>query len=176
MSRTAGPRPLLQGLHKHDYTIVSLDDELRVDQLCVDLLRHFNLHLTQQVGLSVEEAGELCLGADYFLREFIIADRRENLFDIAARRVRQFGGHWYIIRTPEPNLAELKSVLEGTKVFYTFLAEQGMIEQDVAKEIANFCAEHTYYQQRIDAFWAIENDGFDGWRRACPLEPVPDIS
>ena len=51
-----------------------------------------------------------------------------------------------------------------------------MIEQDVATEIANFCAEHTYYQQRIDAFWAIENDGFDGWRQACPLEPVPDIS
>ncbi len=176
MTSSTDLRPLLQGLNKNDYNIVSLDDEIRVDRLCVDLLRHFNQHLAQQMGLSPEQSGEICHGADYFLREFIIADRRINLFEVGANRVRQFAGHWYIVRTPEPNLTELKSVLKGSAAFYNFLASQGMIQQSVAEEIETACAELDYYQQRINDFWDIDGDGFDAWRQACPLEPVPGIS
>jgi hypothetical protein len=176
MTSSSGPRPLLQGLHKHDYNIVTLEDEMRVDQLCVDLLRRFGRHLTQQAGLSSEEAGEICHGADYFLREFIIADRRQNLFEISENRVRQFAGHWYITRTPEPNLTELRGVLKGTAAFYEFLSTQGLVDAAMAGEIAERCSEFEYYQKRIDDFWAIEGEGFETWRQACPLEPVPDIS
>ena len=176
MTSSSEPRPLLQGLNKNDYNIVSLDDEIRVDRLCVDLVRRFNQQLTQQAGLSAVEAGDICHGADYFLREFIVADRHDNLFDVEAVRVRQFAGHWYIIRTPEPNLTELKSLLKGSAAFYSFLANQGLIQQSVAEEIETACNELDYYQQRIDDFWAIDGDGFDAWRQACPLEPVPDIS
>ncbi len=176
MTSASEPLPLLQGLNINDYNIVSLEDEIRVDQLCVDLLRRFNQHLTQQAGLQPEQAGEVCHGADYFLREFIIADRHDNLFEIEANRVRQFAGHWYITRTPEPNLTELKIVLEGTAGFYSYLANQGLIKQQAANEIHSHCEELDYYQQRIDEFWAIEGEGFETWRQSCPLEPVPDIS
>jgi hypothetical protein len=176
LADSSGLRPLLQGVHKNDYNIVDLDDEIRVDQLCVGLVRHFNLHLTQQGGLSPEQAGELCLGADYFLREFIIADRRQNIFAIEAERVRQFAGHWYITRTTEPNLTELQSILKGTAGFYSYLADQGLINSEIAGEIDVQCREFDYYQKRIDDFWSIEGEGFDAWRQACPLEPVPDIS
>ena len=169
-------KPLLQGVNRNNFNIVTLDDEIRVDKRCVDLLRHFNQHLTCQEGLLPEQAGEICHGADYFLREFMIADRRDNLFSAAAERVRQFAGHWYIIRTPEPNLTELKYVLRGTALFYNFLADQNLIDLQASLEIAQQCDEIDYYQKRIDDFWAIEDDGFDAWRQACPLEPVPDIS
>jgi len=169
-------KPLLQGLNKNDFNIASLDDEIRVDRRCVDLLRHFYQYLTCHEGLSPQQAGEICHGADYFLREFIIADRRDNLFRTSAERVRQFAGHWYIIRTPEPNLAELTRILEGTTLFYGFLAEQSLVERQVSLEIARQCDKKDYYQHRIDEFWAIEGNGFDAWRQACPLEPVPDIS
>jgi len=168
-------KPLLQGLNKNDFNIVTLDDEIRVDRRCVDLLRHFNQHLACQKGLSPEQAGEICHGADYFLREFMIADRRDNIFRTSAERVRQFAGHWYIIRTTEPNLTELATVLNGTALFYNFLAEQNLVDPQVSMDIAQQCNETGYYQRRIDAFWAIEGDGFDAWRQACPLEPVPDI-
>ena len=94
-------KPLLQGLNKNDFNIVSVDDEIRVDKRCVNLMRHFHQYLTCDKGLSPEQAGEICHGADYFLREFMIADRRDNLFCTSAERVRQFAGHWYIIRTPD---------------------------------------------------------------------------
>ena len=169
-------KPLLQGLHKNDFNLVTLDDEIRVDKRCVDLLRHFHQYLTCHEGLSPEQAGEICHGADYFLREFMIADRRDNLFCASAERVRQFAGHWYIIRTPEPNLAELTRILKGTALFYGFLTEQNLIDRQVSQEIARQCDGTDYYQHRIDEFWAIEGNGFDAWRQACPLEPVPDIS
>jgi hypothetical protein len=169
-------KPLLQGLNKHDFNIVTLDDEIRVDQRCVDMLRRFRQDLTRQQGLTPEQAGAICLGADYFLREFMIADRRDNIFTASEERVRQFAGHWYIIRTPEPNLGELSGILRGTALFYGFLAEQGLIDRQLAQDIARQCDAIDYYQRRIDDFWAIQDDGFDAWRRACPLEPVPDIS
>ena len=169
-------KPLLQGLNKNDFNIVSFDDEILVDKRCVGLLRHFNQYLTCQKGLTPEQAGELCHGADYFLREFMIADRRDNLFSASAERIRQFAGHWYIIRTPEPNLTELNGILKGTARFYSFLTEQGLIDLQVSRHITRQCNETDYYQQRIDDFWAIQGDGFDTWRQACPLEPVPDIS
>lgn len=169
-------KPLLRGLNKSDFNIVSLDDEIRVDKRCVNLLRHFHQYLTCHKGLSPEQAGEISHGADYFLREFMIADRRDNLFSTSAERVRQFAGHWYIIRTPEPNLTELTRILKGTALFYGFLTEQSLIDLQKSQEITRQCEKTDYYQQRIDDFWAIEGNGFDAWRQACQLEPVPDIS
>lgn len=166
--------PLLQGLNKADYDVENLDDEIRIDRQCVDLLRRLYLDLTKQSGVAPEQAGELCYGADYFLREFIIADRRENLFAINASHIRQFAGHWYIIRTPEPNLKELAGILSGTAEFYRFLARQELITENLASEIAAECLRLDDYQQRIVDFWAIEGDGYDAWRQACPLTQVKD--
>lgn len=174
MTSSAELRPLLQGLNMTDFAINCLDDEIRVDRLCVDLLRHLFQDLTVRGGLPPEQAGELCHGADYFLREFIVADRRANLFRTAAYHVRQFAGHWYIIRTPEPNLDELRSILDGTAAFFHFLARQGLVTADVAAAIAAQCRELDYYQQRIDAFWSISGDGYHAWRQACPLEAAID--
>jgi hypothetical protein len=174
MINRSGPRPLLQGLDKAAYDVHSLEDEIRVDRLCVDLLRHLYQDLLKLRGTSPEQAGESCHGADYFLREFIIADRRESLFAVEASHIRQFAGHWYIIRTPEPNLKELASILCGTAEFYRFLARQGLITERLAGEIACQCRELDYYQHRIETFWAIEGDGYDAWRQACPLAPVND--
>ena len=169
-------KPILHRLNRNDFNIVTLDDEIRVDKRCIDLLRHFNQSLTGQEGLPPEQAGEICHGADYFLREFILADRHDNLFCISAQRVRQFAAHWYIIRNLEPNLSELKSILKGTAQFYKFLANQELVELQLSQDIAEQCNDIDFFQQRINDFWAIEGDGFDAWRRACPLEPVPDIS
>ena len=170
------PLPLLQRLNKAGYNIRSLDDEIRVDKLCIDLLRRLNQELTRQSGKASEQAGEICHGADYFLREFIIGECCENLFAIEAIRVRQFAGHWYIIRTTEPNLKELKSILSGTEEIYRILLRQCLISDVSANKITSQCQELDYYQQRIEEFWAIEGDGYDAWRQACPLQSIPEQS
>jgi hypothetical protein len=169
MTKSAELHPLLQGIDINDYNIESIDDEIRVDQLSVDLLRRLYQHLTRHEGIPPEQAGKSCHGVDYFLREFIIGERQENLFEISPIRIRQFAGHWYIVRTPEPNLEELSSILAGTAEFYQYLASQGLIPDAVAGEIASHCKDLDYYQQRIDAFWAIQSDAFNSWRLACPL-------
>jgi len=174
MTEQSTVSPLLKGIDKSAFHIGSLDDEIRVDKLCADLLKHLLQHLTKEDGLEAERAGELCHGADYFLREFIIGDRQANLFLVGADQVRQFAGHWYIIRTLEPNRAELAGILDGVAACYTFLNEQELVPDQKVSEITEACNNLDYYVARIESFWAIENGGFDEWRAGCPLdEPGP---
>lgn len=164
----------LQQLKKEDYTIRSFDDELRVDQLCTRLLRRFFEDMTGHEGFSPLEAGELCHGADYFLRDFLVADRHLNLFETTAEQVRQFAGHWYIVRTPEPNMTELAAVLAGIHAFYHYLAGRDLVSAGQVQQIIEACGAFAFYRERIETFWAIEGDGFLTWRQACPLPAVPD--
>lgn len=154
-----------------DFDVRTLDDEIRVDQLCAQLLRDICARLTDQ-GHSPLEAGELCRGADYFLRDFVIAECHDNLFRLPPERVRQFAGHWYIVRNLEPAAGELAVILAGIAACYRTLAERGLVVPALAEAICAACADVTFYRQRIDDFWAIEDNGFDAWRNACPL-PEP---
>lgn len=149
------------------FALDSLDDEIRVDLLCRQFLRLFYLDLTDGQGLSAEQAAPLTYGADYFLRDFIIADRRENIFLIDPQRVRQFAGNWYIITNLEPNLAELQTQLQGIAAFYKYCAQVGKVTESFADEIVRHCSALDYYRERIESFWAISGDGFLAWNQAC---------
>lgn len=153
------------------YQIATLDDEVRADRSCVALLQLFRDELLA-AGIDGVEAGSRAHGADYFLREFIIGDRRENILELAYGRVRQFAGHWYIVRTMEPNREELSSILAGVAGFYAFLTRHGKVPAELRDEVAAECRELDYYQRRIETFWAITGDGFTAWRNLCPLPPA----
>lgn len=155
-------------VNPEDFAARTLDDEIRVDELCSRLLLAIRDRLTAS-GHPPLDAGELCRGADYFLRDFIIAECRDNPLRLPPERVRQFAGHWYIVRTLEPNIAELAALLAGIAACYRVLGDLRLIAPEAAAAIAAACAETGYYQQRIEEFWAIEGDGFDRWRSACPL-------
>jgi len=159
----------LNSLDVAAFNIDDLDSEIRVDRLTVALVKTFFLALTENEDLPAIEAGELCHGVDYFLREFIIGERQENLFQIDPDRIRQFAGHWYIIRTAEPNMSELALILAGVNLFYQFLTLAEQIKPTTAEAITQACGDITYYQQRIEDFWAIEDDGYTAWQAACPL-------
>lgn len=152
-----------------DFDVTTLDDEIRVDALCVRLLLSVRDQLLLDNACDLLRAGELCRGADYFLREFIIAECADNLLRLPPERVRQFAGHWYIVRTLEPNAKELAIILAGIAVCYRILAGNGLVESQRADAIAVACADLPFYAQRIDDFWAIADDGFALWRAACPL-------
>lgn len=153
-----------------DFEIRTIDDEIHVDQLCGQLLVSVRDLLVGQ-GFSPLDAGELCRGADYFLRDFVIAECHDNLFRLPAERVRQFAGHWYIVRTLEPNVDELVVLLAGVTACYRIFAGHGLVPPELAEAIDKTCADIPFYRQRIEDFWAIEGGGFDGWRRDCPLPP-----
>lgn len=150
------------------FAITSLADEIRADRACHELLKRFAVDLATG-GLDPGEAGALAHGADYFLREFLIGERRENLLQLPPGRIRQFAGNWYIIRNLEPNLAELCKILEGLVAFYRYLAEQGLVSAAMADQVLAESADLPWFQARIDAFWAITGDGYQAWVQGCPL-------
>lgn len=155
--------------NKLNYDISDLATEIKVDQLCSMLLKDFHQHLLAELKLAPLDAGALAAGADYFLREFLIGGRQENIFNCTPERIRQFGGHWYIIRNLEPNMAELTTMLSGTAGFYQYCADKKLTEAGNAEAIRQSCSELDYYRQRIEDFHAISGDGFAAWEQACPL-------
>lgn len=156
--------------NKENYRIASLEDEIRADRLCEQLLKECYLYLVEQQELSAEEASGLCFGASYFLREYLIPDRRANLFEMSPRHIRQFAGTWYIIKNLEPNLAELTGILEGVLAFHCFCCGLGLVNDRQTKTIQASCADLDFYRQRIESFFAIEDDGYFPWLADCPLD------
>lgn len=150
-----------------DFAISNLDDEIMVDKLCVEFLTAFHKYLIDQQELDPLIAGNRARGADYFLRDFIIADRRENIFLIKPERIRHFAGNWYILSNMEPNMAELGDLLSGIAAFYNYCSALELIDSATGEEIAAECLALNYYAERIKTFHDIAGDGFVAWNDGC---------
>ena len=156
-------------LRKGDFNLATLEDELRVDGLCRDLLMRFYEELTAS-GMPPAEATQLAGSADYYVREFVVDNRRRNLFAEQPGLVRQFAGNWYIVNTLEPNIAELGRHLGGVREFYRYLRRRGLIGEGFLQAMEAECADLDFYRQRIEAFWEISGDGYFAWERGCTLK------
>jgi hypothetical protein len=151
-----------------DYVIVTMEDELRVDGLCRDLLISFYEEL-QGEGGDPEIATELARSADYFIRDFLVGYKQWNLFDESRSPVRPFAGNWYIVNTMDPTSAELARHLAGIRAFYHYLSKNGLISATFWQKIDEECGDHPFYEERIRSFWDITGDGYYEWVRLCPL-------
>lgn len=150
------------------YNIASLDDEIRVDGLCRELLKRFHQHLLAKNEEPLT-AGSMAAGTDYFLRDFMIDHLRANIFDLTAQHVRYFAGNWYIISNMEPNITELETHLCGIAEFCLYCAEHGLTNPEQAEQAVSACKEIDDYQNRIETFHAIIDNGFSAWNAACPV-------
>jgi len=163
------PNISAMGFSVEDFFFSSLQEEIAVDELCIRLLRDFCRDLAERHGMDPRKAGKKALGADYFLRDFVVSDRRLNIFKVTAHEITAFAGNWYIMKNLDPDIRELTGILDGVEDFYRFCLEAGKITAERFRELAAACGRTDYYRQRIEDFWAIEDDGFIAWNAACPL-------
>ena len=152
-----------------NYSLSSLEDEIQVDQRCQKLLKLFLGHLHKELGIDQLTAGAHARGADFFLRDYMIDHWHENIFSITPDHVKGFGGNWYIIKTLEPNMKELTSLLEGIASFYTFCAYKKLLRPEISDSIVSACSKLSFYQQRIDSFHELEDGEYLDWDKACPI-------
>jgi hypothetical protein len=154
---------------KRDYVPTTLEDELRVDKLCSDLLHRFYCE-TMESGLSPEDATALAGAADYFIRDFVVSIKGRSIFDERAGIVSQFAGNWYIVNTMEPLESELEGYLAGIRAFYRFLHGHQLISLKFLQAIEAECSQLQYYADRIESFWEIKGDGYQAWEKECTLK------
>ena len=154
---------------RNDFRLGTLEDELRVDRLLRDQLFRFYEQLLYD-GLSPDKATLLTNGADYFLRDFVVAKMEKNIFDEVPGLVSKFAGNWYIVNTLDPDITELSGHLEGVAAFYRFLCSLGFISEGYLDNLILECAETGWYAGRIESFWAIKGDGYIAWERECSLK------
>lgn len=162
-----------QILDPNAYNVTSLDDEIRVDRLCAELLKIFCRDLVANDDAGPEEVSQLARGAAYFLCEFIVPHCMENIFHLDPLRVEQFAGNWYIVNNIEPNMAELTEMLTGIMAFYHYADQLGLVDTDRYAQISDSCRKLDYYHQRIESFLNITGDGFYDWNDACPVRECP---
>jgi len=158
-------------LQNSDFAIATIEDEVRVDGLCRDLLMAFYREL-QAEGGDPEVATELARSADYFVRDFVVGFKQWHLFDESRSPVRPFAGNWYIVNTLEPTSAELAKHLAGILAFYRFLARHELISVTFLERVEAECNDHPFYEERIRCFWEITGDGYYEWERNCPVRGV----
>jgi hypothetical protein len=151
-----------------DFTILTLDDELRVDALCRDLLMAFYQDRLDS-GLDEHDSTQLANSADYFLRDFAIGCRQVNILEETSGLVRQFAGNWYIVNTLEPAADELARHLKGIREFYHYLHRRGAVPDAMLAGVDRETADLDYYAGRITSFWEIADDGYYAWERECSL-------
>ncbi len=161
-------------IDKEAFNLGTLEDELRVDQLCLELLQEFHRQLLAD-GKAPLEAGGLAHGADYFIRDFLVAVKQRNIFTEEPGLVRQFAGNWYIVNTMEPDIKELAGYLEGIGAFYRFLQRQELVSAGYLHRIEQECEAMPYYADRIESFWAIKGDGYFAWERICSLKETGTV-
>jgi len=152
-----------------NYNIMTLDDEISADNNCKQLLKQYHQYLLEFKGISPLEAGSHASGADYFLRDFMLDNRRTNIMSITPELIHIFAGNWYIINSLEPNMVELENILTGINNFYSFCIEKKMLVRGKAEEIHQACSRIDYYRERINSFNEISGDGFNAWNDTCPL-------
>ncbi|WP_020675925.1 hypothetical protein [Geopsychrobacter electrodiphilus] len=170
MGLTPAIIPFAELSNVRTYDIESLETEITADRCCKQLLKAFHRWLLDERRSEALEAGRLAAGVDYFLCDFMIGARRQNIFQATAEQLRQFGGNWYIVSNLEPNLPELEPMLRGTSLFYKYAVELDLVDSTIAEEIEQAAAQVDFYQGRIDAFYQLQDDEYRAWNQACPLK------
>ncbi len=161
--------PSEQLFKKESYNVIGIEDEIRVDRLCHEILIKFHADLVADKNSDPLISGSMARGADYFLRDYMIDRMQCNIFDINPELLRGFGGNWYIINNIDPSLKELAGILSGIKGFYNYSRIKGLLWQDMYESIAAICDNLAFFQERIESFLSLEGDGYLEWQKKCPL-------
>lgn len=154
-----------------DFDFNTLEEEIRVDQQCRQLLHQFYIWM-QNNNLTPERASELTYAVDYYLRDYLLDFLRVNPLRPQSGQVRCFAANWYITRTLEPEMTVLEKHLDGIVLLYTFFQELGLITADDLSHLMQEAADRSYYQKRIETFLALVGEGYEAWNRECPFNAV----
>ena len=152
-----------------DFDFSTLDDELRVDELCQSLLKQFYQHL-QLGGRTPQQASELAYAVDFYLRDYVLDFARQNVMRPRTGIIRRFAANWYITHTLDPEVAMLERHLEGIREFYRYLHGLHYICREELTWLEKEAAQSEYYRQRIENFLAIYGEGYTAWDAECPLK------
>jgi hypothetical protein len=151
-----------------DFDFTTLEDELRVDELCQSLLKQFYQHL-QLGGRSPQQSSDLAYAVDFYLRDYVLDFARLNVMRPQPGLIRRFAANWFITHTLDPDVAILERHLEGIKEFYRYLHGLHFISREELTWLEKEAAQSEYYRQRIENFLAIYGEGFTAWDAECPL-------
>jgi hypothetical protein len=163
-----GMHPEIEFEHD-DFDFTTMEEELRVDERCQTLLKHFYQDL-QLHGRPAQQASDLAYCVDFYLRDYVIDFCCQNVVRPLPGIIRRFAGNWYITHTLDPEVALLERSLEGIREFYRFLHSRHFISGEELDWLEEEASQTEFYCQRIETFLAIYGDGYVAWEAECPVK------
>ncbi|MBI5444835.1 MAG: hypothetical protein HY900_26935 [Deltaproteobacteria bacterium] len=151
---------------REDFRLRGPDDFVRLDGLCLELVKEFFATLQEPSHGSrlPEAASALAHAADRYVRDFLVDFMERDPGDPAERLVRQYVGNWYIVQTLEPSHEEIETILEALDLFYAFLASLGLLEAAEASSFRKALSDHAFFHRRLEEFWDLTPERISAWR------------
>lgn len=153
------------GFKSEEFDFVTIEDEVRVDGRCLELLKCFYVQL-QSRGLTPQMSSDMTSRADYYLRNYVIDFTRRNIVRPKSGLISGFAAIWFITNTLDPEFPELELHLEAIAEFYRFLHRQQFISDMELAALEEEIGRSGFYRQRIESFLAIADDGYIAWKEA----------
>jgi len=160
-----------QGSLRGEFLLKGSDDFVRLDNLCLDLLRDFARWLREEAGESAERAGALARAADRYLRDFVVDCKETGPADEDPTLVRQYVGNWYVIHTLYPTHEEIDLILEALRRLYAYLEVRGILPCRTREAVHQMLSDGAFFHERLEAFWALTPEGIDAWRAVDDYRP-----
>ncbi len=101
--------------------------------------------------LSESRADDLERGALFFLHNYFIPYRGDNLFLPERNTARRFLGNWYPRKSMAPNMDEISLLLLAVAAFYAYSHLLGLTPRKKAEEIVSECKDCEFYRERLRA-------------------------
>ena len=124
---------------------------------------HFYDYLREK-GLKENLAGRRTEMVAYFVMNYLfVYDDVENILEVSDETIRRFLGNWYIRKSMNPKLTEIKSFLKAISDFFTYLKERGFISKVHLQEIKEVCKDRAWFEMRLKTYFKAEGDDFYKW-------------
>lgn len=160
--------PRIVRFEREEFDFVTIEDEVRVDGRCQELLKYFHQQLLDR-GLTPQASSDLTSRADYYLRDYVIDFARQNVLRPKPGIIMGFAANWFITNTLDPEISVLDLHLEAIREFYRFLNQQQFISGEELAVLDEEAGRSEFYRQRVESFLAITGDGYISWKAACPV-------
>jgi len=166
LEATAGPPPIAK-FRGRPLMILHGEREFFIDkelgEVAYAVAESFFGFLVDVKNLSKSRAGDLERGALFFLHNYLIPYRGDNLFLPERNTTRRFLGNWYPRKSMSPNMDEISLLLEAVAAFYAYLFHLGLTPRKKAEEIISECKDREFYRERLQSYREARGNKFHQW-------------
>jgi len=121
-------------------------------------------YLSKEKNLKESTAGKRTDMAVFFVMDYLfVYDDALSILEVDGDTIRRFLGNWYIRKSWNPSIGQIKSCLRALSDFFTFLYKKGFMDKEELNEIKKVCKDTAWFEMRLKTYFESDEDEFYEW-------------